>query len=388
MLKKLFSFKEEKMGKIRLHTELCDMLGIKYPILQAGMGGIAGPRLAAAVSNAGGLGVLGATAVQPEVLRSWIKETRELTDKPFGVDILMPAGTLVGGTDDELRAQIPHPQSDLIEQIKKEYEVPDEKGKILPWTMDYAREQFEVILEEKASVFCSGLGTPDWVIPKAHDQGMKVISLVGNVRNAGTMNDQGSDVIVAQGHEAGGHTGRIGTMALVPQVVDAVAPTPVVCAGGIGDGRGLVAALALGAVGVWVGTAFLLAEESMVEAAEGIPGMATLTEVPGAQVDRYKQRMINSSEEGTIVTRYATGKTNRLLRHELIDRCEKSGVPNLGMPLQSVLITDLLAGLNKIDHPVTPLVQACGQITGMLKEVKSAEQIVGEMVEQASSILE
>ena len=376
------------MGKIKLHTELCDMLGIKYPVLQAGMGGIAGPRLAAAVSNAGGLGVLGATAVQPEVLRSWIKETRDLTDKPFGVDILMPAGTLVGGTDEELRTQIPHPQVDFVKQLKKEYEVPDVKGKILPWTMDYSREQFEVILEEKAPVFCSGLGTPDWVLPKAHAQGMKVVSLVGNVRNAVTMNEQGSDIIVAQGHEAGGHTGRIGTMALVPQVVDAVAPTPVVCAGGIGDGRGLAAALVLGAVGVWVGTAFLLAEESMVEAAEGIPGMATLTEVPGAQVDRYKQRMLNSSEEGTIVTRYATGKTNRLLRHELIDRCEKSDVPSLGMPLQSVLITDLLAGLNEIDHPCTPLVQACGQITGMLKEVKPAKQIVEEMVEQASSIIE
>jgi NAD(P)H-dependent flavin oxidoreductase YrpB (nitropropane dioxygenase family) len=376
------------VGKIKLHTELCDMLGIQYPIIQAGMGGIAGPCLAAAVSNAGGLGVLGATAVQPEMLRSWIRETRKLTDKPFGVDILMPAGTLVGGTDEELRAQIPQQQRDYVEQLKRDYEVPDVKGKILPWTMEYARRQFDVILEEKAPVFCSGLGTPDWVIPMAHDQGMKVISLVGNVRNAVTMKNQGSDIIVAQGHEAGGHTGRIGTMALIPQVVDAISPTPVLGAGGIGDGRGLVAALALGAVGVWVGTAFLISEESMVEAAEGIPGMGTLTEVPGAQVDRYKQRIINSSEEGTVVTRYVTGKTNRQLKHELIDRCEKSGVPPLGMPLQTVLITDLLAGLNKMDHPSTPFNQACGQITGMLNEVKSAEQIVKEMVEQASSILE
>lgn len=375
------------MKKLDLHTPLCDMLGIKYPVIQAGMSGIAGPSLAAAVSNSGGLGVLGVTSAQPEVIRSWIRKTRELTGRPFGVDIVMPEAILQGSTEEELRAQIPQRQTEFVGQLKKAYGAPDVNGKILPWTKEYIRSQFEVILEERPPVFCSGLGTPDWVTPEAHARGIKVISLVGNVRNAVRMNKQGVDIIIAQGYEAGGHTGRVGTMALVPQVVDAVAPTPVIAAGGIADGRGLVAALALGAIGVWLGTAFLVAEEAFVEVAERIPGVATITEYTGAQSDRFRQKCIDSDEESTIVSKCITGKSCRMLKCDLVDRWEKSGVPTIGMPLQGVLITDLLAGLGMLDHPSDVMNTPAGQITGMLKKVKPAGVIVAEIVAQASDIL-
>jgi nitronate monooxygenase len=375
------------MKKISLHTELCDMLGIQYPIVLAGMGTIAGPSLAGAVSNAGGLGVIGATSIPPEVIRSWIRKTREITDKPFAVDIVMPEAVLVGGTEEELRSQIPQQHIDYVEQLRNEYGLPDVKGKILPWTKEYARSQFEVILEENPPVFCSGLGTPDWVIPEAHAQGIKVISLVGNVRSAVRMKDQGSDIIIAQGTEAGGHTGRVGTMALVPQIVDAVAPTPVIAAGGIGDGRGLVAALALGAAGVWMGTAFLVAEEAFAEAAEGIPDVAALADYTPAQIKRFQQKCIESDEEGTLISRCLTGKSCRLLKCELVDRWEKSGLPTIGMPLQGVLITNLMAGFYMTDYSSDLLNAPAGQITGMLKKVRPAWQIIAEIVEQASSIL-
>lgn len=376
------------MGRITLQTELCNMLGIKYPIIQAGMASTAGPTLAAAVSNAGGLGVLGCTPLEPEAIRSWIRRTRNLTDKPFGVDILMPAVLPAGMTEEQLWSQIPQRHIDFVEQLKKEYGVPDVDGENYPLTMEFVTRQFDAVLEENVPVFCTGLGTPDWLIPKAQANGMKVISLVGNVRNAIRMNKQGVDIIVAQGYEAGGHTGRIGTMALVPQVVDAVAPTPVIAGGGIGDGRGLVAALALGAVGVWLGTAFVVAEEAFVEAMENNPGISVRMRRTRAQVNRYQRKCIESDEENTIVTRGITGKTCRLFKSELIEKWERSGLPSLGMPLQGVLMASLIAGLDRADLPFTPAAASAGQITGLLKKVKPARQIIEEMVEQAKSIID
>src|SRR5215468_1454359 len=213
-----------------LRTPLCDLLGIRYPICQAGMGWVARSSLAAAVSAAGGLGVIAAAHGTPEHLRAEIRRVRDLTDEPFGVDVLFATIRAAGDEVDQFTDQV--------------------KGWI------------DVTLEERVPVLVAGLGNPGPATAEAHRLGMKVMALCGNVKQARDHAANGVDVVIAQGHEAGGHTGRIGGLVLVPAVVDAVSPMPVLAAGGIADGRGLAAALALGAVGALLGTRFLATEES------------------------------------------------------------------------------------------------------------------------------
>ncbi|MEE9199042.1 MAG: nitronate monooxygenase, partial [Dehalococcoidia bacterium] len=242
------------MIEVRLHTPLCDLLGIEYPILQAGMvpGGVA--ELVVAVSNAGGLGVLGASGYEPEVVREKIRWIKEHTDKPFGVDLLLPA-TMAEVEENKTEVKdslaIEYPEHVAwVNDMKKRFNIPDARApEESAYTPSFIRRQVEVILEEQVPVFVSALGPPGWMVPDAHAQGIKVIGMAGSIRHARRHVEAGVDIVVAQGHEAGGHTGRIATMVLVPQVVDAIAPVPVAAAGGIGDGRGLAAALALGAVG-------------------------------------------------------------------------------------------------------------------------------------------
>jgi NAD(P)H-dependent flavin oxidoreductase YrpB (nitropropane dioxygenase family) len=202
---------------------------------------------------------------------------------------------------------------------------------------------------------------------RLHANGTKVISLVGNVKNAKRVADAGADVVVAQGTEAGGHTGRIATLALVPQVIDAVSPTPVVAAGGIADGRGLAAALALGAVGVWCGTAFLVSEEAN-------------------QPDLQKQRIIAAIDEDTRVTRLYSGKTMRNITNPLIEAWEASGIQALPMGLQGMLIGDLVYSVRAAGREDL-LMNAAGQISGMLTRIRPAADILNDMVAQAADIL-
>jgi len=370
------------MAKRTLHTKLCDLLGIEYPIILAGMNFIAGPKLTAAVSNAGGLGVLGATGLPSERLRDWIRETKSLTDKPFGVDLLLPAMPQSGRTE-AFTLELPAEHITFVNELKKKLGVPDVKiareGN-LSLTIDELSKAVRVILEEGVAVFAAGLGTPEWVIPEMHARGIKVISLVGNVKNARRVAERGADIVVAQGHEAGGHTGRIGTLALVPQVVDAIHPVPVVAAGGIGDGRGLVATLALGAVGAWVGSAFIPTTEACVDYID-------LGYFDEATADNWKQKMLEATEEDTVVSRTYTGKTARTLKNRLTEVWAESGMSYLPMPLQGLLIADLQAGarqagMRDLYH------YFAGQITGMLKETKTAQQVLEEMVAQASQILQ
>jgi enoyl-[acyl-carrier protein] reductase II len=208
-----------------MQTRLTDVLGIEHPVMLAGMGGVSYSRLVAAVSEAGGFGCLGASTMGPEKMVEEIRAVRALTDKPFGVDLL----TAMPG--------------DLVGQVRQ-------------------------IIDEGASVFVAGLGVPRDVVELCHERGVIVINMCGKVRHAIAAVEAGCDIVVAQGTEAGGHTGQVATLPLVPQVVDAVGDrVPVVAAGGIFDGRGLAAALALGADGVWVGTRFIATPE-----ARAVPG--------------------------------------------------------------------------------------------------------------------
>jgi nitronate monooxygenase len=373
------------MKKNILHTELCDMFGIKYPIVASGMGFVSGPTLVAAVSNAGGLGVLGAASLTPEELRESIRKTKDLTDKPFGVDLPMPPQLEevdFNATEDTLRAQMPPEAVAFANKFRDELGLPHVRGKagLQVFSIEFTRECFKISLEERIPIFVSAVGNPSWAVPEAHANGMKVMGAIGLVKHARRLVEAGVDVIIAQGTEAGGHTGRIGTMALVPQVIDAIRPTPVLAAGGIADGRGLVAALAMGAIGAWIGTAFVTTEEACVETIEY--GYMSQWEV-----DLWKRKILEATEDDTIISRVLTGKTLRMIRNKFQETWEKRGWPVLPTPRQNVLLADLLEGIRqaKLEGYTLPV---GGQISGMIKKIKPAAEVVNEIAEEATHILE
>jgi NAD(P)H-dependent flavin oxidoreductase YrpB (nitropropane dioxygenase family) len=373
------------MARTVLHTPLCDLLGIEYPVILAGMGpvagGIMGPvatrRLAAAVSNAGGLGVIGGVAYGPDELRAEIRSLREMTDRPFGVDLLFAENLMRPRRGDAERLPgrelLPPETTERLKQMAASLGVTwkEDPSPVrvppIPAGKSYVGAQMEVVLDEKVPVLASGLGSPGPWVSELHARGAKVIALVGNVRGARRVAQDGVDVVVAQGTEAGGHTGKIATLALVPQVADAVAPTPVVAAGGIADGRGLAAVLALGAIGAWCGTAFLVAEEAN-------------------QPPLQQQRIVDAAAEDTVVTRLYSGKTMRNITNPLIEAWEASGIQALPMGLQGVLTRDLLYSIRQAGREDL-LMNAAGQTAGMLHRVRPAREILEEMVEQAAEIL-
>ena len=244
------------MGKRILRTKLCDILGIEYPILCAGMGpSLVGEKtgtpkeLVVAVSEAGGLGVLGASGFTVDEMREEIRAIRKLTDKPFGVDLLLPSQTVSAGDQvpkgpqeiplAELIKTLPKAHYDWIMKVKEDLKLPEIEAMVkLDSTVYRPHAAVKVCIEEGVPLFCSGLGNPGFMVSDAHAAGMKVLGIAGNTKNVGRIARSGVDLVVAQGYEGGGHTGRIGSMALWPQAVDAAAPTPVLAAGGIGDGRG------------------------------------------------------------------------------------------------------------------------------------------------------
>ncbi|MCK9363603.1 MAG: nitronate monooxygenase [Syntrophales bacterium] len=348
---------------MKFKTELCEMLNIDYPIMLAGMANVATAELVAAVSNAGGIGVLGCTYKSLDWMVQEIRKVRSLTDKPFGVDIILPAGT----PPNTEGLEFPEEHIRFVNELKERMNIPDETKEEWPViTMEYIHKQVKIVLEEKIPLFVTGLGNPGFMISDAHVQGMKVAQVVGNVKNARRAADVGVDFIIAAGHEAGGHTSRIGTLALIPQVVDAV-DVPVVAGGGIGDSRGLVAALALGAVGVWVGTRFIATREAWGPLA-------------------YKQKILESTEEDTVITKSYTGKTMRAIRNKWTDAWAESGLPALPMHLQLALVRNIRQAsfdAGRVDVMTMP----AGQIIGMIKELKTAKEVLEEMVQGASKIL-
>ena len=367
----------------RLTTELCEILGIEYPIILAGMGGAAGPALAAAVSAAGGLGVVGATGYTPEELHGMIAKVRSLTDKPFGVDLLLPSSIVDTGNREDLEVEISDDHRRYVDQLKEEFGIPDPKKQRRrpPLTKDYFQQQVRVVLDEKVPVFASGLGNPGWMVDDAHAQGMKVLGLVGNVKNAKRVAAANVDAVVAQGTEAGGHTGRIGTLALVPQVVDAVSPTMVVAAGGIGDGRGLLAALALGAQAVWCGTAFLATPEAYQDSEER------------GEVDRWTRdvqhkKLVAAVDEDTRIGRMYSGKTMRHVYNAWSEAWERpEAPPPLPMPLQGLLVGEALAGAREA-HIEELVGGPAGNVAGLIDAIRPARTVVESMVQQAEELLD
>jgi len=313
-----------------LRTRLTDLLDIEHPVMLAGMGGVSYHALVAAVSEAGGIGTLGASTMGDE-LADEMSKVRALTSKPFGVDLLtaMP-GQVERGIND--------------------------------------------VIEGGARIFVAGLGVPREVIDLLHSKNILVGSMCGKVRHAVGAVASGVDFVVAQGTEGGGHTGTVATIALVPQVVDAVGEqVPVVAAGGLYDGRGLAAALALGADGVWIGTRFIATPEARA-------------------VNGYKDTLLAMREDDTVISRAFTGKTCRVVRNDWTNHHEQH--PELLQPFPQQAIASAQAGVNHLGYPsgtdvdVKNEFMPAGQGVGAIRALQPAGDIVRSMVAEAERAIE
>ena len=305
-----------------MKTEVTELLGIEYPIIQGGMAWVAEYHLAAAVSEAGGFGLIGAASAPPEIVREEIRKAKELTNKPFGVNIMLL-----------------NPNADEVAKI---------------------------VVEEGIQAVTTGAGNPEKYMPMWKEAGVKVIPVVASVAMAKRMERYGADAVVAEGMEAGGHIGNQTTMALIPQIVDAV-NIPVIAAGGIGDGRGVAASFMLGAEGVQMGTRFVVADESIVH-------------------DNYKDRIVKAKDIDSVVTGQSTGHPVRCLRNQMTKeyiKKEQEGVPfeelermTLGSLRKAVMDGDILNGT-----------VMAGQIAGLVSKRQSCKEILQEIMTEAEKLL-
>jgi nitronate monooxygenase len=360
----------------RLHTALCDLLGIEHPILQSGMGRVAGPELVAEVSRAGALGILAGLNLPPEDLRRGIRRVRELTDRPFGVNLwfhsdLRPPVDAARLPDEAVRAV-----QATLNRFRERLDLPPTFARPagLPDLLDAA---VEVILDERVPVWSIGLGNPGAeLVRRCHAHGVKVLAMVATLADARAVAASGVDAIVAQGAEAGGHrstwvkknveAASVGTMALVPEVVDAV-QVPVIAAGGIADGRGLVAALALGATGVLLGTRFVATRES--QAAE-----------------TWKKALLERESDATTVTDAFSGYHARALRNAFAEEYGASGAPVLPGLLQTQAAQDLYAeATRRQEREYFPM--WAGQGVGLIHDLPGAAEVVEALLREARAVL-
>lgn len=305
-----------------METRVSKLLGTKYPVIQGGMAWVAEYHLAAAVSNAGGLGIIGAASAPPEVVREQVRKAKELTDKPFGVNVMLL-----------------NPNADEVAQI---------------------------IIEEGVKVVTTGAGNPGKFMDAWKAAGVVVIPVVASVAMARMMERGGADAVVAEGMESGGHIGAQTTMTLVPQVADAVS-IPVIAAGGIADGRGVAAAMMLGAEGVQMGTRFVVAKESIVHS-------------------NYKERVIKAKDIDSEITGASTGHPIRVLRNQMSReylKMEKEGAAfeelerlTLGSLRRAVMDGDVVHGS-----------LMAGQCAGLVKKEQTCKEMIEELMEEAEKLL-
>lgn len=305
-----------------IKTVLCDLLGIEYPIIQGGMALVATAELAAAVSEAGALGVIAAGDADPESVRKEIHKVRALTSKPFGINVYLLS--------------------------------------------PFAAEVMRVVIDEKVPVVTTGAGNPGKYVPSLKDAGVKVLSVVSSVNMARRLERAGVDAVIAEGMECGGHIGQIASMSLVPQIADAV-DIPVVAAGGIYDGRGLVAALALGAVGVQMGTRFLCAAECPVH--------------PG-----YKQAIIAAKDRSTVVIGQSTGHPVRVLQNRFAREVLQGGAGEDSKAAFSDMAVDALRRA-VFDGDIEYGCLMAGQVAAMVSREESCKEIIGHVMATASDAL-
>lgn len=368
-----------------MKTAVADMLGIEYPILAFSHC----RDVVAAVTDAGGFGVLGAVAHTPKQLEidlAWIDE--HVGDKPYGVDLLLPQkyeGADEGGLDREaLRQLLPAEQQAFVDDIMARYQVPeldDEQREAVSRLggMNVSPKGYEPLLDvafdHPIKLIASALGPPPVaLIERAHAADVLVAALAGTKEHAVRHQEIGVDIIVAQGTEGGGHTGEVATMVLVPEVVDAVAPTPVLAAGGIGNGRQVAAAMALGAQGVWCGSVWLTTEEAETQPV-------------------IKEKYLAARSKDTVRSRSITGKPARMLKTKWTEEWERTDGPGpLGMPLQPLLVSEAQARINRAANTPGSGAQELatyfvGQVVGQMNVSKKAGQVVLDMVNEYADVL-
>ncbi|MFZ5646469.1 MAG: enoyl-[acyl-carrier-protein] reductase FabK [Bacillota bacterium] len=304
------------------HTVLCDLLKIKYPVLQGGMAWVSTAELAAAVSEGGGLGVIGSGQAPPDWVREQVRKAKQLTDKPFGVNVMLLS--------------------------------------------PYVDDVMEIIREERVAVVTTGAGNPGKYVPSLQELGIRVIPVVASVALAKRLVRSGVDALIAEGTESGGHVGELTTMALVPQIVDAV-NVPVIAAGGIFDGRGVAAALALGAVGVQMGTRFMCASECTIH-------------------EKVKSMVIKAKDRDTVVTGRSTGHPVRVLENKLarkfIEMEEKRVSPE---EIAKIGVGSLRAAM--VDGDVEMGSVMAGQVSAMVNKIQPAAEILEEIMSGAYEVM-
>lgn len=305
-----------------LKTAICDLFGIEHPIIQGGMAHVATAELVSAVSNAGGLGIIGCGYYQAEWVRQQIRLTKQKTSRPFGINV--------------------------------------------PLTSPFVKEVIDVILEEGVPIITTGTASPRPYIPRFKQAGMKIMPVIASVSAARHMEEAGVNAVVAEGMESGGHIGDVTTMALVPQVVDAVR-IPVVAAGGFADGRGLAAALALGAQGIQMGTRFVASTECVAH-------------------PKYKQKILEADDRATTVTGYSTGLPLRALKNALTEQyhaLEQAGITKEELDLfgQGKMHLGLIEGDTEDGSLLA------GQIAGLIKDIKPVRTIIEDTIAQAEAII-
>ncbi len=352
-----------------MRTNLCDEFGIDYPIFAF----TPSEHVAAAVSRAGGLGVLGCVRFNdPAELEKTLVWMDENTDgKPYGVDIVMPMKIPTEGNAVDLGEMIPEVHKKFVDQTLLKLGVPplaEGEGRegVLGWLHSVARSHLEVSLAHRPVLIANALGSPPKdVIDTAHEHGIKVAALAGAAKHALSHVHNGVDIIVAQGYEAGGHTGEIASMVLTPEIVDAVGPdVPVLGAGGIGSGRQVAASLALGAQGVWTGSIWLTTEE-----------YANLNTSGG-----MTEAFLRAGSSDTVRTRIYTGKPARLLKTKWTEAWEEEGAPApLPMPLQNLLVSEAHNRINASGNPDV-VSMPVGQIVGRMNQVRPVAEVMAELV--------
>ncbi|MFE6892505.1 NAD(P)H-dependent flavin oxidoreductase [Streptomyces sp. NPDC057694] len=349
-----------------MQTELSKKLGIEHAVF----GFTPFPAVAAAISRAGGLGVLGAVRyTAPDELKRDLDWLHEHADgRPYGLDVVMPAKKVEGVTEADVEAMIPESHRQFVQDTLAKYGVPElaegeaSGWRITGWMEQVARNQLDVAFDYPIKLLANALGSPPAdVIARAHEHDVLVAALAGSARHARKHAEAGIDIVVAQGYEAGGHTGEIASMVLTPEAVEAVDPLPVLAAGGIGSGQQVAAALALGAQGVWLGSVWLTTTEADMHS----PAVT--------------RKLLAAGSGDTVRSRALTGKPARQLRTEWTDAWDDPAGPGtLPMPLQGLLVAEAVSRIQK--YEVEPLLGTpVGQIVGRMNEERSVQAVFDEL---------
>lgn len=351
-------------------TPLCDRLGIKVPIFSFSHS----LEVTAAVSRAGGYGVFGATHDEPEQILEHARTLKEMCEGyPFGLDLLLPSVGVEKNDRAAAEAVIPQQHRDFVQQLRAKHKVPPPSTKEHLFSRNVRSAelfsaQAEAVLASGANMFAMAVGTPPELVARAKAAGQVTLSLIGSPRHVGHALAAGVDLLVAQGYDAGAHTGTIGTLSLLPQIVALAGDVPVIAAGGIATGGQIAAALAMGAQGAWTGTIWLGSDEHAMD--------PILTD-----------QILRAGSEDTVISRSWSGKTLRMIRSGWSEEWSAQGAPApLKMPYQQVLVGELNEAVN--EHRIESLMWTpAGQSVAFVREVRSVETIMGELVDQTESAL-